>query len=106
MLGCVCVWICVVMWGSVWADITMLCLPSSPTLRGHMVTYFEARRIVLKMLAVSSSHSKMQNELSNCHAVALLSDCLSDSPQENVTNAAIALANIAQNMTSHNVVGS
>ena len=62
------------------------------------------RRIVLKMLAVSSSHSKMQTSLSTERAVTLLVACVGDSAQENVVNALITLANIAQNIRSHSMV--
>jgi len=62
------------------------------------------RRIVLKMLAVSSSHSKMQISLSTERATTLLVACVRDSSQENVINALITLANIAQNVRSHSMV--
>ena len=59
---------------------------------------------MLKMLAVSSTHSKMQKELSNERALSLLSDVCSDPSHENITNALITLANIAQNVNSHELV--
>ena len=68
------------------------------------MTNLEARRIVLKMLAVSSTHSKMQNELSNERSLSLLSDVCNDLSQENLTNALITLANVAQNVASHELV--
>ena len=77
----------------------------SPTLQGSSVTSLEARRIVLKMLAVSSTHSKMQNELSNERALSLLADVVcSDPSHENLTNGLITLANVAQNVASHELV--
>lgn len=82
-------------------------LTCSPTLQGSSVTSLEARRIVLKMLAVSSTHSKMQNELSNERALSLLADVVcSDPSHENLTNGLITLANVAQNVTSHELVRS
>ena len=79
-------------------------LCSSPTLQGSLVSNLEARRIVLKMLAVSSTHSKMQNELTNEKALSLLSDVCNDPSQENLTNSLITLANVAQNVSSHELV--
>ena len=78
--------------------------PSPSHARGHLVTLLEARRIVLKLLAVSSSHPKMQRELTNHFSISLVAECLRESSQENITNAAITLANIAQNVDSHNLV--
>lgn len=74
---------------------------ASPTLQGQFVTQSEARRIVLKMLAMSSTHTKMKIALSDTRTIALLTDYLSDVSQENRTNAVITLANIAQNINSH-----
>lgn len=68
------------------------------------MTHLEAKRIALKMLAVASSHHKMQKQLSNKNAISLLADCLTDSSLENVTNAVITLANIAQDIGSHKLV--
>ena len=68
------------------------------------MTNLEARRIVLKMLAVSSTHSKMQNELSNENALSLLADVCNDPSHENLTNGLITLANVAQNIASHELV--
>ena len=56
------------------------------------------------MLAVSSTHSKMQKELSNERALSLLADVCDDLSHENLTNALISLANVAQNVTSHELV--
>ena len=70
------------------------------------MTNLEARRIVLKMLAVSSTHSKMQNELSNERALSLLADVCNDPSHENLTNGLITLANVAQNVASHELVRS
>lgn len=74
---------------------------ASPTLRGHFVTHLEARRIVLKMLAVCSIHHKMKASLTEHRTLSLLSDYLTNPSQENVTNAVIALANVAQNVKCH-----
>lgn len=68
------------------------------------MTYLEAKRIVLKMFAVASSHHKMQKQLSNERAVNLLANCLKDASLENVTNAVITLANVAQHTDSHKLV--
>ncbi len=68
------------------------------------MTHLEARRIVLKMLAASSRHGKMQRELSTQRAVCLLGECLGDPSQENITNAVITIANIALNVDSHRLV--
>ncbi len=57
------------------------------------------------MLAVSSTHSKMQVSLATERAVSLLAGCCADCSQENITNALITLANIAQNVMSHDLVG-
>lgn len=73
----------------------------SPSLQGQFVTQAEARRIVLKMLAVCSTHHKMKASLSDHRTLSLLVDYLSDPSQENVTNAIIALANVAQTVNSH-----
>ena len=86
-----------------------LCLPASisppsPTLKGPPISLTDARCIVLKMLSVSSCHRKMQRGLAKPHSVTLLSGCLGDVSQENVTNAVITLANMAQNVDSHNMV--
>ena len=78
--------------------------PSSPTLKGPPVTHLHARQIVLKLLSVTSSHRKMQKELAEVHAIGLLSSCLFDPCQEDRTNATIALANVAQNVDSHELV--
>ena len=65
----------------------------------------EARRIALKILAVSSAYSKMQNELSNERALSLFADVISNDPShENLTNGLITLANVAQNVASHELV--
>lgn len=79
-------------------------LPCSPTLGGQAVTFLEARRIVLKMLAVLSSHSKMQVELAKEPSLKLLIGACKDNSLENVTNALITLANVAQNINSHGLV--
>ena len=75
--------------------------PAPPT---AMPSDLSPRRIVLKMLAVSSSHSKMQVSLSTEKAVSLLTGCVCDPSQDNVVNALITLANIAQNVRSHDMV--
>ena len=62
------------------------------------------RRIVLKMLAISSTHSKMQVALSTNKALTLLMDHTSDPSRENVVNTLVTLANIAQNVSSHGKV--
>ena len=77
---------------------------ASPSLQGQFVTHVEARRIVLKMLAVCSTHVKMKSALTEFRTLALLNDYLTDPSQENVTNSAIALANIAQNVQSHRML--
>lgn len=82
----------------------MICMACSPSLPGHSQPDLDPRRIVLKMLAVSSTHSKMQLSLSSSRAVSLLVTCTSDRSQENITNALITLANIAQNVGSHDLV--
>ena len=64
----------------------------------------EARTIVLKMLSISSAHRKMQRGLAKPHSVSLLCGCLGDSNPDNVTNAAITIANIAQNVDGHDTV--
>ena len=46
----------------------------------------------------------MQLSLSTSRAVSLLVACTSDHSQENLTNALITLANIAQNVGSHDLV--
>ena len=74
---------------------------ASPTLQGQFVTQSEARRIVLKMLAMSSMHTKMKIALSDTRTIGLLTDYVSDVSQENRINAVITLANIAQNISSH-----
>lgn len=74
---------------------------ASPTLQGNFVTQLEARRIVLKMLAVCSIHHKMKASLTDHRALSLLTDYLTSPSQENVTNAVIALANVAQNVNCH-----
>ena len=74
---------------------------ASPTFQGDMVTNQEAKRIVLKLLAVTSSHTKMQRALSSSRYVSLLSDYTSDVSLENRTNAIITLANIGQDVQSH-----
>lgn len=76
----------------------------SPSLQGPAVTHLEAKRIVLKMLAVASNHHKMQKQLSNERAVGLVADCLYDPSLENVTNSVITLANVAQHTGSHKLV--
>ena len=76
----------------------------SPTLGGQAVTYLEARRIVLKMLAVLSSHSKMQSELAKEATLKLLVAACKDNSLENVTNSLITLANVARNTGSHGLV--
>ncbi len=76
----------------------------SPSLQGPAVTHLEAKRIVLKMLAVASNHHKMQKQLSNERAVGLVADCLHDPSLENVTNSVITLANVAQHTGSHKLV--
>ena len=68
------------------------------------MTYLEARRIVLKMLAIASNHSKMQHELSTNQTISLLMGCLGDPFEENVTNGMICLANLAQNVECHPLV--
>ncbi len=68
------------------------------------MTHLEAKRIVLKMLAVASNHHKMQKQLSNERAVGLVADCLYDPSLENVTNSVITLANVAQHTGSHKLV--
>ncbi len=68
------------------------------------MTHLEAKRIVLKMLAVASNHHKMQKQLSNERAVSLVADCLHDPSLENVTNSVITLANVAQHTGSHKLV--
>lgn len=68
------------------------------------MTALEAKRIVLKMFAVASSHHKMQNQLSSERAIGLLADCMKDPSLENVTNAVITLANVAQHTGSHKLV--
>ena len=73
----------------------------SPTLQGHYVTQPEARRIVLKMLAVTSSHRKMKESLREHRTLSLLADYLTNTSHENMTNAVIALANVAQNVSCH-----
>lgn len=75
-------------------------LPSSPQGTADL----DPRRIVLKMLAVSSTHSKMQLSLSTERAISLLGACITDPSQENLTNAVITLANIALNVASHDLV--
>lgn len=77
---------------------------ASPTLQGDVVTHVEARRIVLKLLAVSSTHTKMQVALSNPRCIGLLAEYVSDVSLENKTSAVIALANIAQNVNSHQYI--
>lgn len=74
---------------------------ASPTLQGEVVTHVEARRIVLKLLAVSSTHVKMQIALSNLRSIGLLTEYTTDVSLENRTNSVITLANIAQNIGSH-----
>ena len=76
----------------------------STNLHGQPVTYLEARHIVLKMLAIASNHSKMQHDLSTSHTISLLTSCLGDPFEENVTNGIICLANLAQNVDSHPLV--
>ena len=73
----------------------------TPTLQGTFITRAEARRIVLKLLAQSSNHMKVKNDLSQLRTIALLMDYLSDLSQENILNATISLANVAQNVKSH-----
>ncbi|KAL5501987.1 hypothetical protein EMCRGX_G008672 [Ephydatia muelleri] len=75
--------------------------PHSTNLHGQPVTYLEARHIVLKMLAIASNHSKMQHDLSTSHTISLLTSCLGDPFEENMTNGMICLANLAQNVDSH-----
>ena len=76
----------------------------SSNLHGQPVTYLEARHIVLKMLAIASNHSKMQHDLSTSRTISLLTSCLGDPFEENVTNGMICLANLAQNVDSHLLV--
>lgn len=76
----------------------------SPSLPSHTPPDLDPRRIVLKMLAVCSTHSKMQLSLSSSRAVSLLLSCCGDRAQENLTNALITLANVAQNVASHDLV--
>ena len=59
---------------------------------------------MLKMLAVSSTHSKIQISLSTEKALSLLVSCISEAAEENVMNALITIANIAQKVTSHEKV--
>ena len=56
------------------------------------------------MLSVSSAHGKMQRSLAKPHSVTLLCGCLGDGNKDNVTNAVITLANVAQNVDSHDMV--
>ena len=77
------------------------CTGATSTLQGHIVTQLEARRIVLKLLALSSTHTKMQLALTNSKCISLLSEYVSDPSQENKINATITLANIGQNIQSH-----
>jgi len=76
----------------------------SPTLGGRAVSEAEAKGIVLKMLAVASSHLKMQSQLSNERSLQLLSGAMDDQSSSNVTNAVMTLANIAQHTDSHQLV--
>lgn len=76
---------------------------ATPTLQGTLITRAEARRIVLKLLAQSSAHVKVKNDLSQLRTIALIMDYLSDPSQENVLNATMTLANIAQNVNSHSL---
>eukprot|EP00731_Ephydatia_muelleri_P006234 Em0003g482a len=76
-------------------------ISGSSNLHGQPVTYLEARHIVLKMLAIASNHSKMQHDLSTSRTISLLTSCLGDPFEENVTNGIICLANLAQNVDSH-----
>ena len=46
----------------------------------------------------------MQRGLAKPHSIALLCGCLGDSNQDNVTNATVVLANVAQNVDSHELV--
>ena len=46
----------------------------------------------------------MQKSLTKPHSIALLCGCLGDVNQDNMTNAAITLANVAQNVDSHDMV--
>ena len=79
--------------------------PHSTNLHGQPVTYLEARHIVLKMLVIASNHSKMQHNLSTSRTISLLTSCLGDPFEENVTNGMICLANLAQNdVDSHPLV--
>ncbi len=75
----------------------------TPTLHGTLITRAEARRIVLKLLAQSSIHVKVKKDLTQLRTIALLMDYLSDPSQENILNATITLANIAQNVNSHSL---
>ena len=75
---------------------------ASPTIQvGHYISASEARRIVLKMLAVSSTHHKMKESLRAERTLSLLTDYLNTTSHENITNTIIALANIAQNIACH-----
>ena len=75
---------------------------ASPTIQvGHYITAPEARRIVLKMLAVSSTHHKMKESLRAHRTLSLLTDYLATTSHENVTNTIIVLANVAQNIACH-----
>lgn len=77
---------------------------ATPTLQGQLVTKQEARGIVLRLIAISSSHSKMKRELTTARTIALLSDYIVDISQETLTNAVITIANIAQSIGSHHLL--
>ena len=77
---------------------------ATPSLQGPLVTKQEAKGIVLRLLAISSSHSKMKRELATQRTIALLSEYLMDLSQETLSNAVITLANIAQNTASHQLL--
>lgn len=75
----------------------------TPTMQGNIISRPEARRIVLRVLAQSSTNAKVQKTLSQLRTIALLMDYLSDPSQQNILNAAITLANVAQNVNAHHL---